>query len=35
MIVGSCFRRGLDVVRNKIKIFAQKKVTLQSQSGET
>ena len=29
MMVDSCFCRGLDVVRNKIKMFAQKKVTLQ------
>ena len=29
LTVDSCFCRGLDVVRNKIKMFAQKKVTLQ------
>jgi hypothetical protein len=29
LMVDSCFCRGLDVVRNKIKMFAQKKVTLQ------
>jgi DNA polymerase III delta prime subunit len=29
MMVDPCFYRGLDVVRNKIKMFAQKKVTLQ------
>lgn len=28
VIVDPCFCRGLDVVRNKIKMFAQKKVTL-------